>query len=62
MAWVDVTDLEWLAFRRMCLDDGLAVLAALGRLVRHELKRRKAADIRGRTTSAAIEARTLCDP
>lgn len=61
MARVDVTDLEWLAFRRMCLDDGVPVSAALGRLVRHELKRRKVADVRGRASFAATEAGTLFD-
>lgn len=61
MARVDVTDLEWLAFRRMCLDDGVPVSAALGPLVRHERKRRNAADVRGRATLAATEAGTLLD-
>ena len=40
VARVNVTDEQWKAFRRACLDDGVPVSDALGRLVETELRKR----------------------
>ena len=61
MARVNVADLEWRAFRRLCIDDGVAVAEALGRLVRNDLRRRSSNQPRQRN-AARPDARTLFDP
>lgn len=40
VARVNVTDEQWKVFRRACLDDGVPVSDALGRLVETELRKR----------------------
>lgn len=43
MARANVTDEQWKEFRRACLDDGVPVSDALGRLVEAELRKKRLA-------------------